>query len=285
MRRFVLLSTALFAFALLGFGQKVELRLGGGWNYGLGGDLAAGLQGQSDYLVDQYAGIGEYKTPKSGWGGDGELILTFGSRFGIGIGVGYFRHVLDSQITYASGSRAVTESVKPDIGIIPITLNFHYFIPLAPKVRLDLFGGAGYYLATWNWTYRLDLSLVGYTGYDAYTFKAAKGGIGVQGGLDLEWEVAPNFALVLAVTGHAASVDNFLGSWTEKGDGDFWQFSDSGSDHSVWYYDWRVGSKTYGQLAFQSSAPAGSTASNVRPAKLDLLGFTATLGFKIGFGR
>jgi hypothetical protein len=285
MKRFVSLSTALFALALLGFGQKVDLRIGGGWNYALGGDLAAGLQGQSDYIHDQYAATGQYKAPKSGWGGEGELILTILPRLGIGIGAGYLRHVQESQIAYASSSISITEKVKPDISVIPVTLNVHYLLPLSAKLRLDIHGGAGYYLATWNWTCRMDLSLLGYSGYDEYTFRASKGGIGVQVGFGLEWEFASHIALVLGVTGRTVSIDSFLGSWTEKGDGDFWQFSDSGNDHFAWYYDWQVGSKTYGQLAFQPSQPAGSTASNVRTAKLDLSGFTATLGFKIGFGR
>jgi hypothetical protein len=284
-RRLLAVAAVLGLCAAPGFGQSVELRLGGGWSWIRGGDLASGLQGQSDYLRDQYAATGTFGNPSSGWGGEAEIVLRVLPRFGIGIGGGYFRHLKESSVSYASGSMSVAETVKPDAAVIPITLNLHYALPLASKLRLDIKGGAGYYLATWNWTYRMDLSLLGYAGNETYAFKATRGAVGFQGGLSLDWELAPHFALFMGVTGRYAVVDNFLGSWTDVGDGDFWQFSDSGTDHYAWYYDWTVGSKTYGQLVFQPGQPSGSTTSNARTAKLDLSGVTATFGIRIGFGR
>jgi len=283
--RLFALSAALAACAALGFSQKVELRLAGGWSHVRGGDLALGLQGQSDYVRDQYGATGTYGNPSSGWGGEGEIVFSVVPRLGIGIGGGYLRHVLESKATYASGSTSIAETVKPDVTVIPVTLNLHYALPISSKLRLDLKGGAGYYLATWNWTYRMDLTLLGYSGFETYTFKASRGAVGFQGGLSLDWELAKNFALILGVTGRYAVLDNFHGDWTDTGDGDFWQFSDSGTDHYAWYYDWTAGSKTYGQLVFQTAQPAGSTTANARMAKLDLSGFTATLGIRIGFGR
>jgi len=285
MKKTALLTIILLAAVSAGFGQKVTLRLGGGWETVTGGDLAKGIQGQSDYLAATYTSAGSYKIPHSGWIADGEFVIHLSPRFGIGVGAGYLRHVQESQVTYTVSSIATTEKIAPDIRVIPLTLNLHYLVPVSSRLRIDISAGVGYYLTTWNWTYRMDLSLSGYTGYDEYAFKSSKGAIGFQGGLNLEYDLAPNFAFVLGVTGRYASIDKFLGSWTDKGGGDFWEFDDAGNDHYAWYYDWLVGGRTFGQLAFQPSQPAGSTTSNARYAKIDLTGFAATAGFKIGFGR
>jgi len=268
-----------------GFGQKVTLRLGGGWESVTGGDLAAGIQGQSDYLAATYAVSGTYKAPRAGWIADGEIIIHLSPRLGVGLGAGYLRHVQTSQVTYTVSSIATTEKITPDIRVVPILLNLHYLLPISKRLRIDISAGAGYYLTTWNWDYRLDLSLSGYSGYEEYAFKSTKGALGFQGGLNLEYALAENFAFVLGVTGRYASIDKFLGAWTDKGGGDFWEFNDAGSDHFAWYYDWMVGGRTFGQLTFQPSQPAGSTTSSARYAKVDLTGLAVTAGFKIGFGR
>jgi hypothetical protein len=285
MKKTALLTIILLVAFSAGFGQKVTLRLGAGWETVTGGDLATGIQGQSDYLAATYTSVGSYKVPHGGWIADGEFVIHLSPRFGIGVGAGYLRHVQESRVTYTVSTIATAEKIMADIRVIPITLNLHYQVPVSSRLRIDMSAGAGYYLTTWNWAYRMDLSLSGYTGYDQYTFKSNKGAIGFQGGLNLEYDLAANFAFVLGVTGRFASIDKFLGSWTDKGGGDFWEFDDAGNDHFAWYYDWLVGGRTFGQLAFQPSQPAGSTTSNARYAKVDLTGFAATAGFKIGFGR
>lgn len=285
LKKAALLAIILLAAFTAGFGQKITLRLAGGWETFTGGDLTAGIQGQSDYLAATYAAAGSYTVPHGGWIADGEIILHLSPRFGIGLGAGYLRHMQSSQITYTVSSIATTEKITPDIRVVPITLNLHYLLPVSKRLRIDIAAGAGYYLTTWNWASRMDLALSGYAGYDEYTFKSTKGGFGFQGGLSLEYSLAENFAFVLGVTGRYASIDKFLGSWTDKGGGDFWEYDDAGTDHFAWYYDWLVGGRTFGQLAFQPSQPAGSTTSGARYAKIDLTGLAVTAGFKIGFGR
>jgi len=285
MKKIALLGFILLAAFSAGYGQKVTLRLGGGWDYAMGGDLAKGLQGQSDYLAATYAAAGSYKVPHNGWIADGEIIIHLSPRLGLGVGAGYLRHDQAGQVTYTVSSIATVEKITSDVRVVPITLNLHYLVPISSRLRIDISAGAGYYLTTWNWTYRLDLSLSGYSGYEEYAFNSTKGSFGFQGGLNLEYSLAENFAFVLGVTGRYTSIDKFLGNWTDKGGGDFWEFDDAGSDHFAWYYDWLVGGRTFGQLAFQPSQPAGSTTSNARYAKVDLTGFAVTAGFKIGFGR
>jgi hypothetical protein len=285
MKKILMLVAALSLAAVPGFSQRFAFKLSGGLDYASGGDLAAGIQGQSDYLNTEYGTTGEYKIPRLGLNFAGEIIFFLRPHLGIGIGAGYLHHVQESQITYDVSDIAATETIKPTISVVPITLNIHFLVPVSSKVTLDLSAGPGYYFATFKWDYRMDLSLLGYSGYDAYAFKANKGGLGFQGGVGLEFAFSPRLALVVSILGRYASIDKFQGSWTDKGGGDFWEFDDSGNDHSAWYYEWQVGGKSYGQLAFQSGQPSGTTVGNPRPAKLGLTGFVAAIGFKIGLGR
>jgi hypothetical protein len=97
----------------------------------------------------------------------------------------------------------------------------------------------------------------------------------------LEINLSSSMALVLNVTGRYARISGFQGEWTETGTGDFWSFTDGGSGQGVYYYDWTFAGTTYPQIEFRSDAPSGSSLANIREARLDLKGLTATVGFRI----
>jgi len=283
MKRPIIFAVIVALIASLGSAQtKFSFQLGGGMNYSSGGDLARGLRGQSDYLADEYQVSGRYDVPLWGFNFSGEFLYHLNSRFALGLGIGYFEQMKESQISYTYGFVDVIEKVSPKYAVIPITANVHYYLPLGQSLRLDLSAGAGYYLARMNYEYRQDLSLLGYNGNDVYTFQASKGGLGLQGGVGLELILSPRLALALNVLGRYASISGFSGDWTEKGGGDFWDFDESGSGEKFWYYEWNYNSKTYAQLAFQEEIPSGSTVKNARPAKLEVLGFSVLLSIKVG---
>jgi len=261
---------------------KFSLQLGGGLNYSTGGDLARALRGQSDFLKDEYGLSAGFDIPLRGFQFAGEFIYHLNPRWAVGLGLGYFEHLKESQVSYTYGFIDAVEAVKPEYAVVPLTANLHYFLPLGRKLRLDLSGGVGYYLARLNYEASQTLRLLGYSGKDSYSFKGSKGGFGLQGGAGLEWSFSPRFALLLQVTGRYASISGFSGDWTEVGSGDFWDFEESGTGQRMWYYEWTPGTKSYSQLTFQDEIPSGEGIKNARAAKLDLLGFSIQLGFKIG---
>lgn len=262
--------------------SRMSFQLSGGLNYASGGDFARGLSGQSAFLLDEFAAEGELASPVWGFHAAGEFLYHFNDRFALGIGAGYFEHMKQTQSTYSLGFIDVRETVTPKYKIIPVLANLHYYFPWFGAVQLDVFAGAGVYLAGLDYTYRQDLSLLGFNGSAIYEFSAAKAGFGIQGGVGLEWIVDPKFSVVLTVTGRLASVSGFAGDWTETGAGDFWDYRESGTGDQVWFYEWTSGSRTYDQIVFQEEEPeASAEIANVRPARLGLSGFTASLGFKI----
>lgn len=294
MKRLGALVLSLLLAASLSYSQKIAVKFGGGMGYSSGGDFASGLLGLTNYLRDEYAGMsGEFSAPHSGLCLSGEIIFSFRKNMGIGFGIGYFGLSKDGSVTYAFNGMSAKERLRPKFDVIPMTITFHYLVPLSNAFRLDLSAGVGGYLTRLDWNFQTDLSLQlpedpdqVFNGSDALVFESGRRfGLGLHGGAGLEYALSPGFAVCLNLTGRLASVSGFNGSWTEEGSGDFWDFSDSGTDAQIWSYDWRPDHTTYSQLVVQKEAPAGMTISNARHARLGLSGFSATIGIKIGFGR
>jgi hypothetical protein len=297
MKRAFALALSLFFIASFGFSQKFALKLGSGWNGISAGDFAAGLKGQTDYLSAAYSGLtGEFLSPHAGLNFQGEILYYLRSDMGIGFGFGYSRISKDSEVDYESSTESNSISIKerlsPGFTVMPISINFHYFRPLSPKFTLDFSAGPSLYIANLDWNDTVDLSMrlpndttQVFSGTDQFIFKSAgRLGFGVQIGVGIEYALSPGIAAVFSIVGRLASVGGFTGDWTEQGSGDFWNFSDNGTNSTAWYYDWNVNQKTYGQLAFQDDMPSGTMVSNARSAKLGLSGFAVSIGVKIGIG-
>jgi hypothetical protein len=277
------LFVALAAMVSLGYSQSFKLKLSGGLSYAGGGDLAKGIKGETEYLGADYSLTGEFRAPYLGMEIGGELIYYFGSKFGIGLGVGYSRHTKESAVSYNIDMVGVKETLKPKYSVVPITANLHYLLALSPNLSLDLTAGAGYYLATLDWDHRMDMEIMGYTGNFEYIFKSTKGTVGFQAGLGLEMKITSKAALVWTVWGRYASISELKGDWTDKAGGELWSYEDSGSGGYAWYYDLRYGGQTYARVVFDTDKPVGSNFSDVRYAKLSLTGIVTTVGLKFGF--
>jgi hypothetical protein len=283
MKRLSALILALALAVSMGSAEtKFSLQLGGGLNYSTGGDLGRALRGQSDFLRDEYGVSSSFGVPLWGFQFAGEFVYRLNPKWAVGFGVGYFEHLKDSQVSYSYGYIDAVEAVKPKYAVIPLTANLHYYLSLGRNLRIDLSGGIGYYIARLNYEASQTLSLLGFGGKDVYTFEGSKGGFGLQGGAGLEMNLTPRFSLILQVLGRYASISGFSGDWTEIGSGDFWAFEESGSGHGVWSYEWMPGTKAYSQWTFQDEIPTGETIKNARAAKIEILGFSVLLGFKIG---
>ena len=281
MKKGLILAAACLAAASVLGAQDFSFKLTGGASYATLGDFAKGLSGQSDYLRDEYLAGGDFKAPALGFGGSAEIVFHFRPNLGLGLGAGFFRHSAAGTMTYDVSFISVQETTTPTVQVVPLTLNLHYYLPAGPALTVDLWAGGGYYLSWLSWDYRFDTSLLGFSGYDLYAFKGVKGGIGFQGGLGLEYALGPGLALVLNVSGRYASIGDWSGDWSEEGGGDFWEYADSGTGHAAWAFDWEYGGRTYAQILFQADEPAAPAFSNVRPAKLDLTGVTASIGIRI----
>lgn len=294
MKRFGALAAILLVAAPFVRPQTVAIKLNGDMVRASGGDFSSGLLGMTNYLRDQYTGFsGGFAAPQSAPGVSGEIMVFIGKTIGLGLGIGYFRLSKSGTAAYEADFVSAEESLTPRLDVLPLTLNLHYFVPLSGKFRLDLSAGIGAYLATLDWDFRTDISLAlpedagrVFRGSDDFVFRSGRAfGYGLQAGAGLEYELFPGFSVTIHTAGRYASVGGFKGSWTEEASGDFWDFSDSGTDAYLWAYDWTVRGSTYAQLLAQKESPSGTTAANVRKAKWNLSGYSASAGIKIGFGR
>jgi hypothetical protein len=282
-KSFVLIFAGLAFLASPCFSQTFSLHLYSGLSYAGGGDLTKGIKGEGELLGADYGISGAFKAPYLGLDFGGEIVYYLGTKFGIGLGIGYFRHAKESAVSYEIGPVSIKQTLNPKFMVIPITTNLHYLLTLGPRVRIDLSAGAGFYLTTLDWESRMDIEIMGFSDYFDYTFKSTKGTIGFQGGVGLEVKIAPKLALVWTILGRYASLSELKGDWTDKGEGDLFSYSETGSEHYAWYYDLKYGGKTYSQIIFDSDKPAGPDYSDARYAKIGLTGFITALGIKLGF--
>lgn len=288
MKKVLLFAITLLLAVPFGYSQKFAIKLGLGSNYASSGDFAKGIKGEMAYLEDEYDVKGGYEVPYFGMIVAGECIYYFKNSMGIGLSFGYFKHAVDSEVSYDIGYISVKERLKPRIAVFPVAVNMHYLLPLSPKFSIDCAGGIAYYLAMLKWDYKMSLSLLGFSGYDEYSFKSTSGGFGAQAGVGLHYAFTSRIAVCFDIVGRVVPKSlfaRFKGDWTESGSGDIWQYHDSGSDQYAWFYDWKSGERAYSQIVFQKEKPSGTTVSNSRYAKLGLTGFTATIAVKLGIGR
>ncbi|MCX6561736.1 MAG: hypothetical protein NTZ26_14630 [Candidatus Aminicenantes bacterium] len=282
MKRLLIIGGGVCLLAAVAFPQTLSLALRGGAGFASGGDLSRGLQGLMDYYAAEYDGLtGEHSFQRLGWTAGGELLFHLSPRLAIGLGAGYEMHGKESVVEYGIDAVQVTETLTPKLAVIPVTASLHLFLPVGGKIKIDLSAGGGAYLTRLDWTSSYRISLLGYTGTDDFHFQGSKWGLGAHAGLGLEWSLTPALAATLNITGRWVRVSGFQGDWTETGAGDFWSFTEGGSDYSFFYYDWSSGSTTYPQVVFQTDVPQGTTVANARQARIDLTGFTATVGIRL----
>jgi hypothetical protein len=287
MKKLLLSLTVLLLLSALLPAQKFAVSFAGGMGYFAGGDLTTGLQGENAYRSDAFNVSTGLAIPKTGLNFAGEAVFYPWKNFGIGLGMAYQKTARESQINFTIGSVDASETIKPEVRAMPITLNLHYLIPLSSKLKVSISAGAGYYLTTLKYNYASEFGVGAQRGTETYAFQAKKGAIGCQGGLGLEFALSSRLAIVFNALGRYASIGPFEnGTWSDSRSGSFGELSTSGSDDAFWIYDWLQNGKTYSRLAFQNTAPTGMQGmSNVRKANIDLTGFAATLGLKIAFGR
>lgn len=201
------------------YSQSLAFKLCGGLSYADGGDLAKGIRGEGQYLATDFNASGAFKVPTLGPSFGGEFIFYFGPRLGIGLGVGYFWHEKESAVSYTYDVLGVKQTLKPKFSVIPITANLHCLLSPSSRVSIDLSAGAGYYLAFLRWENRMDMEIMGFSGYFDYAFKSTRGAIGFQGGVGLEVKIASKLAIVWTILGRYASLSEWKGNWTDTGGG------------------------------------------------------------------
>jgi hypothetical protein len=249
--------------------MKLGFKLTGGLGYYGAGDLNAGLQGWSDAfraIYNTYEASGGYSPVHWGMDFGGEFLLQFNPKLALGLGVGYIQASRSSSLTFSSSGSSVADTWSPKISAVPVTLNVHYYIPLAGKLRLSLDAGVGYYFGTCT-----DSQHIVFIIEIDRTYNATASGIGFHGGLGLEIPVAPAVSIVFEARGRYASLGSFKGTIKSNS---------SETTGDVWIEEVTL-DKKYTLIDIWEDTPTGD---NPRLAKLDFSGFSFAAGFLFRFG-
>jgi opacity protein-like surface antigen len=260
--------------------EKFAVKLSGGMNYLLIGDVNEGVKGVIDYFRDLstlYGNSveGEAKPIHLGFDFEGDIIINLTPRVGIGFGIGYIQGAKTSELTvhFPEGPEA-SSAFKPKISAIPIRVGVFYTLPVSEMVNVVFNAGAGMYLAKYSYNFRPG---PGWSGNSITQTTSAKG-FGFHGGVGLEFNLAPNIAFVLEGQGRYAKIGGFEG--TAKYDGSSLPYTKEGA---LYYWEQMTIIGKYPRVLVKENKPSGPDVSNVRDAKVDFTGFTFLAGIKINF--
>jgi hypothetical protein len=257
------------------------LKLTGGMNYMLPGDWNAFMNGWTDYHNDCANDMGgtmegEFKSIRWGLDFEGDVIIYLNPRFGITIGSGYIygkKGPDAKKITLNLPDETFKLTHDMQISAIPVKIGVYYCLFRSSKFNFFLSGGIGYYFAKISEDYmdQWDSSW-------SHEIQGAKGeGIGFQGGMGLELDIAKNIAFVVEGYGRYAKIGDF------RGDRD-WSMSfgpDGSKKGGLYYYE---SDTPYGWLPYieiSDGVPRGANRRDARKATVDFSGFTVRIGVKI----
>ena len=200
-----------------------------------------------------------------------------------------------------------------ELKAVPVLVTVYWSFPLRDNLQLSLGAGGGLYLGRYTYReeyiYTLDYSdtqnaaggttqyIDRYESAGEYGETASARSFGAHGLVGLDYRISPSLAITFEVVGRWAGLDDWRG---EKTDAYEWSqtwgfgggFSEEGqaeesAEGKLWRVDARgeTTSGTYPRLVFGAEEPASSSYSNVRPARINLGGVSARIGFRFQFGE
>jgi len=267
-------------------GITFGLRLTGGASLLMRNDFNDHLQGLNDFRDESSPFIldSEFEMLKMGMDFGGEILINFMPHFSMGIGAGYLSAGKETTAEYRYWTVDAEMTYHPRFSVIPITLSFYYGIPLGSSMEVVLNAGIGYYIGTVNYDYYYKDVSSGYLYEDEETWSAKSNAFGFHGGIDLEFGISPNLALVLGAKGRYANLTDLTGDLEWEIDTNY-GYSDSGTerDLTLWFGDYKYTTEKYPRLLLSENEPSSSWWSDVRKAEVNLSGIVLQAGIKVTF--
>jgi len=278
----ILLAAVLLSLSTSMAFPGVSLKLTAGTTYFFDNDYTKGIRGLYDYYLDFYEGVtGKFQPPRLGLNFGGEVAFSLGRNLAVGFGAAYLRCSRDSEFGYQLPFYSSQDSLKPDIQLIPLTVNIHYYVPAGRRLKADWFIGAGYYMMKFDHDWSVTSDFFGY--HAEQTFHTNKGNLGLQGGLGLEFEVTSQISLVFEASGRFIKFSDLKGDLKEKMGSFNVSWENETSNAYFWFYGRNEDGGAYAQVSFAETKPSETEFSAVRKGILDLSGIAAGIGLKFSF--
>ncbi len=288
--RLVFLILLLFIFQGTSNAEKFGIKLTGGLNYLLVGDLNKGVRGSMDLWKDYHSYIpecsmgGEAKPIHLGFEIEGDIIFDLTQKLGIGLGAGYIYGASTSKIALSClGGYENSWDNKAKISASPIRVGIFYTVFANKKMKVVYNTGIGLYLAKYSY---IETSPM--TGGGTKDQKASAEGFGLHGGMGIEFNLTPTIGLVIEAQGRYAKVGSFEGKikylgiipqpWEEEGLLYYWEKTFTSHEAKNAHI-----TKKYPQVYIREKKPSGLGINSVREATIDFSGFTLMGGIKFNF--
>jgi hypothetical protein len=274
MRKLIIIAILCLSLSVLGFSSGLSFKATGGLSLLLGGDYNKIVEGTNDFNEEVNA-TSLIKTLNLGMTFQGEVIYQLTENIGVGLGAGYIS--ASNEGTFEESS--LQQIYTPNVTAIPVTLNFHYFMPIGSNVNFHFFVGPGIYFAKVKFSdeliyppFAVDLT----TDFQP----ESKTVFGFQGGLGLELGLSPNLFFVLDAMGRMVNISDLTGPWTMSGTLLGFSVNASGTG-TFWYEEFLYGGDYYAGYEIASSKPSGTGLRNVKEGSFSLTGVTVQAGFRI----
>jgi hypothetical protein len=283
MKKAILVAVLCLSLTVGAFALDYSVRVSGGVSLLFGGDYNAAVKGENDYFNAVPLAVVNTQFSKLNLGLDfgAEFILQFTDSMGVGLGAGYVRASSDSTLAAHYGMIGVSTNFKPTVSVIPVTLSFHYFLPLSSSLKLHFFAGPGLYITSTTF----DETMVGTLGpVEEVNMTFALTGdskvvFGGQGGVGLELGLSRNVALLLDVAGRYLNISSVSGPATLDGHIGIIPIHVS-ANATLYYFEHVMGGNYYGDLEVNNIVP---TEPNTREASISLSGVQFQAGVRIHF--
>ena len=265
--------------------SKFSLKLYGGYNYLLAGDVNDGSDFWFEYVEAYVAesGIGTftggYKPLHGGYNFGGDLIYQITPSLGIGVGAGYLRSSASSLGTFSEGTDSADATADVMLSAVPIRLGLFLDVPMGGKLTLTANAGAAYYLGLkLDATQGLEFNTGGFIRESFVGTERSGADIGFHGSLGLEYKFSPKMGFFVEAVGRYAKLKNFetVTGTTEIAGG--------GTPETIvgvlYVYSEDIFGANISGFAVSDTPPSGGT---FREPKFDLSGFSLQAGIRIRF--
>jgi len=206
---------------------------------------------------------------------EGEILLFFTPRFGVGLGAGYIYSDLNAEETEVTVQRpggTLSQVLPVTVSVYPITLSAYYLIPL--KKRLSLFLRGGYGLAWAKYVNREGKKFITVKNYNYFELqKASATGAIILGSLGFVYETDTGVRFFIEGLVRRAKIQGFSGENELGTTGPLFYFE----EYSPGFDFWQAKNK------IMAEEPSGSNFRSVAEAVVDFSGFSAKIGFMIRF--
>jgi opacity protein-like surface antigen len=257
------------------------VRLTGGWISVDGGDFNQGIRGLNERTRDEGALVsGSLRRPASGFDVLAEVETELAPRLNLALGIGYLRAQKTSAIESAYWILQSKETISPGLSAVPLTLTATYRLPVWGRLSVHAGAGVAIYFSKVRWErdYLIQASSIADRGTE--TWRASGTCLGVHGRIGLDFALGGGLSIVLETGGRWARFSGPRGLWTLKGtDSLAGDYSASGTK-ALWRYDATLDGKIFPLWTLADEEPHPALSSDVRPARIDLSGFSVRVGFR-----